>query len=51
MGLQKHGFGGVFGLIIGVLLIALFNLFQGGGSRDNATEISYSAFVRDIDAK
>ena len=38
-------------LIIGVLLIALFNLFQGGGSRDNATEISYSAFVRDIENK
>ena len=38
-------------LIIGVLLIALFNLFQGSGSRDNSTEISYSAFVRDIDNK
>ena len=36
-------------LIIGVLLIALFNLFQGGGNRDNATEISYSAFINDID--
>jgi cell division protease FtsH len=38
-------------LIIGVLLIALFNLFQGSSSRDNATEISYSGFVKDIDNK
>ena len=38
-------------LIIGVLLIALFNLFQGSSSRDNAAEISYSGFVRDIDNK
>ncbi len=35
-------------LIIGVLLIALFNLFQGGTNRDAAKEMSYSTFLSQV---
>ncbi|MCY4190518.1 MAG: ATP-dependent zinc metalloprotease FtsH [Rhodospirillaceae bacterium] len=37
-------------LVIGVLLIALFNLFQGGSSRNSETEMSYSEFITQVDA-
>ena len=37
-------------LIIGVLLIALFNLFQGGSSRDSANELTYSDFITRVEA-
>ena len=36
-------------VIIGLLLIALFNLFQGPGQRSGGSEISYSQFLSDVD--
>ncbi len=34
--------------IIALLLIALFNLFQGPGQRTNSREVSYSQFIDDV---
>ena len=35
-------------VVIGLLLIALFNLFQSPAQRSNATEISYSQLLNDV---
>ena len=37
-------------LVIAVLLISLFNLFQNQTTRTTVTEIPYSAFLTDVDA-
>ena len=37
-------------VVIGVLLIALFNLFQGGSGRNATSEMSYSAFIGHVDS-
>ena len=36
-------------IIIGLLLVALFNLFQNPGQRSRANEISYSQFLTEVD--
>ena len=36
-------------VIIGLLLIALFNLFQNGGQRSRANEIPFSQLLSDVD--
>ena len=36
-------------VIIGLLLIALFNLFQGPGQRTGGSEVTYSQFLTDVD--
>ncbi len=36
-------------VIIGLLLIALFNLFQGPGQRTGGSEVSYSQFLSEVD--
>ena len=35
----------VLWIIVGLLLVALFNLFQGGTSNKSITEISFSDFI------
>ena len=37
-------------IIIGLLLVALFNLFQSSGSRGPQTSVPYSDFVSDVDS-
>ena len=38
-------------VIIALLLVALFNLFQSPGQRGRANEISYSEFLNSVEAK
>jgi len=38
-------------IIIGLLLVALFNLFQNPGQRSRANEISYSQFLTEVDGQ
>jgi cell division protease FtsH len=38
-------------VIIGLLLIALFNVFQGSSPRGPAAQVAYSDFLRDVDAQ
>ena len=53
--LERRGFVNNLGrnlamwLVIGVLLIALFNLFQGGSNRNPASEMSYSDFLGQVE--
>ncbi|MEM6901904.1 MAG: ATP-dependent zinc metalloprotease FtsH [Pseudomonadota bacterium] len=37
-------------VVIGVLLIMLFNLFQAGGSREQMNTVAYSDFIADVNA-
>nr|MBX2806447.1 ATP-dependent metallopeptidase FtsH/Yme1/Tma family protein [Hyphomicrobiales bacterium] len=38
-------------IIIGLLLVALFNLFQNPGQRTRANEISYSQFLTEVEGQ
>ena len=40
----------VLWIVIGLLLVALFNLFQGSSSSRSTPEISFSDFIASIDA-
>ena len=47
--MKKFGKNLALWVIIGLLLIALFNLFQGGPSRSTVDSITYSGFVASVD--
>ena len=47
--MNKFGKNLALWVIIGLLLIALFNLFQGGPSRSTVDSITYSEFVASVD--
>jgi cell division protease FtsH len=47
--LNNFGKNLVLWVIIGLLLIALFNMFQGSGPRGNAQPMSYSEFIANVD--
>ena len=38
-------------IIIGLLLVALFNLFQNPGQRARANEITYSQFLTEVESQ
>ncbi|MEO1919983.1 MAG: ATP-dependent metallopeptidase FtsH/Yme1/Tma family protein, partial [Paracoccaceae bacterium] len=39
-----------FWVILFLLMIALFNIFKGGGTTPNATAVSFSEFLDSVDA-